>query len=150
MRRLVGVVLAGAILLLPAFSQHTGLQAQTKQTMEGDLALWNVAIRPDKVADWEQFLGKLKEALTKSTAPEAKQQLAGWKVIKVSKPLPDGNIHYIHVINPVMDADYNLLQVMYAVFTDPTEQKALYDMYRGALAANLGIVSGTVAFDLSK
>ena len=150
MRRLFGVVLAGAILMVPAFSQHRGLQAQAKQTMEGDLALWNVAIRPDKTADWDQFLGKLKEALTKSTAPEAKQQLAGWKVIKVSKALPDGNIHYIHVINPVKDADYNLLQVMYTVFTDPTEQKALYDLYRGALAANLGIVSGTVAFDLSK
>ncbi len=68
----------------------------------------------------------------------------------MAKPLPDGNIHYIHVINPVAGADYNLLQVMYAVFTDPTEQKALYDLYRGALAANLGIISGTVAFDLSK
>src|SRR5687768_15231948 len=150
MRRLFGVVLAGAVLMLPAFSQHTSLQAQTKQTMEGDLALWNVAIRPDKTADFDQFLGKLKEALTKSTAPEAKQQLAGWKVIKVAKPLPDGNIHYIHVINPVAGADYNLLQVMYTVFTDPTEQKALYDLYRGALASNLGIISGTVAFDLSK
>ena len=150
MRRLFGVVLAGAVLMLPAFSLHTGLQAQTKQTMEGDLALWNVAIRPDKTADFDQFLGKLKEALTKSTAPEAKQQLAGWKVIKVAKPLPDGNIHYIHVINPVAGADYNLLQVMYTVFTDPTEQKALYDLYRGALASNLGIISGTVAFDLSK
>jgi hypothetical protein len=150
MRRLFGVLLAGAVLMLPAFSQHTSLQAQTKQTMEGDLALWNVAIRPDKTADFDQFLGKLKEALTKSTAPEAKQQLAGWKVIKVAKPLPDGNIHYIHVINPVAGADYNLLQVMYTVFTDPTEQKALYDLYRGALASNLGIISGTVAFDLSK
>ena len=110
MRRLFGVVLAGAVLMLPAFSQHTSLQAQTKQTMEGDLALWNVAIRPDKTADFDQFLGKLKEALTKSTAPEAKQQLAGWKVIKVAKPLPDGNIHYIHVINPVAGADYIALQ----------------------------------------
>ena len=150
MRRLFGVLLAGAVLMLPAFSQHASLQAQTKQTMEGDLALWNVAIRPDKTADFEQFLGKLKEALTKSTAPEAKQQLAGWKVIKVAKPLPDGNIHYIHVITPVAGADYNMLQVMYTVFTDPTEQKALYDLYRGALASNLGIISGTVAFDLSK
>ncbi len=150
MRRLFGVVLAAGVLILPAFSQHTTLQAQAKQTMEGDLALWNVAIRPDKTADFEQFLGKLKEALTKSTAPEAKQQLAGWKVIKVAKPLPDGNIHYIHVITPVAGADYNLLQVMYTVFTDPTEQKALYDLYRGALASNLGIISGTVAFDLAK
>jgi hypothetical protein len=152
MRRLFGGLLAGAVLMLPAFSQHAGVLAQAPQklTMEGDVALWNVAIRPDKTADFEQFMGKLKEALTKSTAPEAKAQLAGWKLVKMSKALPDGNIHYVHMITPVAGADYNLLQVMYTVFTDPTEQKALYDQYRGALAGNLGIASGTIAADLSK
>jgi hypothetical protein len=39
---------------------------------------------------------------------------------------------------------------MYAVFTDPAEQKALYDLYAGSLAQNLGISSGKVAADLSK
>jgi hypothetical protein len=150
MRRLIGVCVAGAILMLPAFVQQAGVLAQEKTTFEGDIALLNHAVRPDKTADYEQFLGKLKEALTKSTAPEAKQQLAGWKVMKMPKPLQDGNAHYIHVINPVPGADYNFLQVMYTVFTDPTEQKALYDQYRGALAGNLGLQSGTVVFDMSK
>jgi hypothetical protein len=152
MRRLFGGVLAGAILMLPAFSQHAGVLAQAPQklTMEGDIALWNVAIRPDKTADFEQVMGKLKVALAKSATPEAKQQLAGWRLMKVAKPLPDGNIHYVHVITPVAGADYNLLQVLYTVFTDPAEQKTLYDLYRGAFAANLGIVSGVVTMDLSK
>jgi hypothetical protein len=152
MRRLSGVLLAGAILMVPAFSQSAAMHAQAPQklTMEGDLALWSVAIRPDKTADYEQIIGKVKEALTKSTAPEAKQQLAGWKVIKMSKAMPDGNLIYTHVITPVAGADYNILQVLYATFTDPTEQKNLYDLYRGAFAANLGISSGTVAADLSK
>ena len=152
MRRLSGVVLAGAILMVPAFSQSAAMHAQAPQklTMEGDLALWSVAIRPDKTADYEQIIGKVKEALTKSTAPEAKQQLAGWKVIKMSKPMPDGNLIYTHVITPVPGADYNILQVLYATFTDPAEQKNLYDLYRGAFAANLGISSGTIAADLSK
>jgi hypothetical protein len=152
MRRLSGVVLAGAILMLPAFSQIAGVQAQAPQklTMEGDLALLSVAIRPDKTADYEKILGKVKEALTKSTAPEAKQQLAGWKVIKGLKPMPDGNVVYTHVITPVPGADYNILQVLYATFTDPAEQKELYDMYRGAFAQNLGLSSGTIAVDLSK
>ena len=152
MRRLSGVVLAGAILMLPAFSQNAGVQAQAPQklTMEGDLALWSVAIRPDKTADFEKIMGKIKEALSKSEAAEAKQQLAGWRVVKMSKPMPDGNIIYTHVITPVPGADYNILQVLYATFKDPAEQKELYDMYRGAFAANLGISSGTVAADLSK
>ena len=152
MRRLSGVVLAGAILILPAFAHNAGVQAQAPQklTMEGDLALLSVAIRPDKGADYEKILGKVKEALTKSTAPEAKQQLAGWKVIKGSKPMPDGNLVYTHVITPVPGADYNILQVLYATFTDPAEQKELYEMYRGAFAANLGLSTGTTAVDLSK
>jgi len=155
MRRLSGVVLAGALLMMPAFSQHGVVEAAQqaapqKFTMEGDLALWSVAIRPDKTADYEQILGKVKEVLTKAATPEAKQQLAGWRVIKMSKPMPDGNIVYTHVITPVAGADYNILQVLYASITDPTEQKTLYDLYRGAFAANLGVSNGAVAADLSK
>ena len=152
MRRLFGVGLAGAILMLPAFSQHAGVLAQAPQKllMEGDVALWSVAIKPDKTADFEQFLGKLKEALSKSETPEAKAQLAGWRVVKMSAAMPDGNIVYTHVITPVNGADYNLLQIMYAVFKDPAEQKTLYDLYAGSLARNLGISSGKVAADLSK
>ena len=40
--------------------------------------------------------------------------------------------------------------VLYGTFKDPVEQKELYEMYRGAFAANLGISSGSVAYDLSK
>jgi len=150
MRRLSGVVLAGALVLLPAFSQNLGVHAQQKLTMDGDLALLSVAIRPDKTGDYEKILLKVKEALTKSTAPEAKQQLAGWKVVKGLKPMPDGNVVYTHVITPVPGADYNILQVLYATFTDPAEQKELYELYRGAFASNLGLSAGTVAVDLAK
>jgi hypothetical protein len=152
MRRLSGVVLAGAILMSPALSHNAGVSAQAPQkfTMEGDLSLWSVAIRPDKTADYEKILAKVKEALTKSPMPEAKQQLAGWKVMKMAKAMPDGNIIYTHVITPVAGADYNILQVLYATFTDPVEQKELYDMYRGAFAANLGASGGMIVADLSK
>jgi len=152
MRRLSGVLLASAILLLPALSQNAmaAQQAPQKFTLDGDLAVWSVSIRPDKTADYEQVLGKVKEALAKSQAPEAKQQLAGWRVVKAAKPMPDGNILYQHVIQPVAGADYNILQVLYGTFTDPTEQKTLYDLYRGAFVGNLGISSGTVVADMSK
>jgi hypothetical protein len=139
------------MLLLPALSTSAQeQQAPQKFTMEGDIALWSVSIRPDKTADYEQVLAKVKEALQKSQAPEAKQQLAGWKVIKAAKPMPDGNIVYTHVISPVPGADYNILQVLYATFTDPTEQKNLYELYRGAFVGNLGLASGSIVADLSK
>jgi hypothetical protein len=152
MRRLSGVLFAGALLLLPAFSQNA-LAAQAapqKFTLDGDLALWSVSIRPDKAADYEKVLGKVKEALQKSASPEAKQQMAGWRVIKGMKPMQDGNIVYTHIITPVPGADYAVLQLLYAAFPDPAEQKTLYDQYRGAFVGNLGVSTGTIVVDLSK
>jgi hypothetical protein len=153
MRRLSGVLLAGAILVLPAFSQSAFAQAAAapqKFTMDGDLALWSVAINADKSADYEKILARVKEVLSKSPAPEAKQQLAGWRVMKMAKPMADGKIIYTHVITPVPGADYNILQVLYTTVTDPTEQKALYDMYRGAFASNLSLASGSIVVDMAK
>jgi hypothetical protein len=153
MRRLSGVILAGAILLLPALAPSVVAAQQAappKFTLDGDIALWSVSIRPDKTADYEQVLNRVKEALQKSEAPEAKQQLAGWRVIKAAKPMPDGNIVYTHVITPVAGADYNLLQVAYATITDPMQQKELYDLYRGAFVSNIGLASGTVVADFAK
>ena len=64
MRRLFGVVLAGAILMLPAFSQHASAAGPGRsRRWKATWRCWNVAIRPDKTADYEQVLGKLKEAL---------------------------------------------------------------------------------------
>ena len=154
MRRLFGLLLAGAIMLLPALSQsHGSAHAQAapqKLTFQGDIALWSVAIKPDKTADFEQVIAKLKEALAKSERPETKQQAAGWKVMKGVK-LPDGNIIYTHVIHPVVpDVDYTVMALIYEVFKDPAEQLAIFELYKGAFAANLGANVGTIAADLGK
>ena len=149
MRRLSGVLLAGAILILPAFSQPAS--AQTKPfTMDGELALLSVAINGDKTADYEKVLAKVKEVLAKQDSPEAKRQIAGWKVMKMTKPMPDGKVVYTHVITPVPGADYAIMQILYAGVADPTEQKALYELYRGAFAANLSLASGAIVADMAK
>lgn len=149
MGRLSGMLLAGALVLVPAFSQgHAGAQeaapqAAPKLTFEGDTALWTVAIKPDKTADFEKIVGKLHEGLNKSDKPERKQQAAGWKVMKLAKPLPDGNIAYVHIINPVVPgADYTVMQALYEMF--PDERQALYEMYRGAFAQNLSLAVGNM------
>lgn len=160
MRRFSPLVLAGLLMLLPAHSraaQDTAQQpaqqaaAAQKLTFEGDTALWSVAIRPDKTADFEQVLGKLREALNKSEKPEAKQQAAGWKVVRGAKPMPDGNVVYTHIIHPVVPgADYTVMQILYDAFPDPTERTNLYNLYRGAFAQNLGASVGNVVADLGK
>jgi len=154
MRRLFGLFLVGAIVLLPVFSQDQrsvhAQQPPQKLTFQGDIALWSIAIKPDKTADFEQVMTRVKEALAKSERAEAKQQAAGWKVMKGIK-LPDGNIIYTHVIHPVVpDADYTLMTLIYEVFKDPAEQLKIYNLYRDAFGANLGVNMGAVAVDLSK
>lgn len=150
MRRLSGVILAGAILLLPAFSPGGGnvhaQQAPQKTTFTGDMVLWAFAVAPDKTGDYDEVVAKLKEALAKSERPEAQQQLAGWKVMKNATPQPTGEVVYIHVISPVVrEADYSITNIVYEVFKDPAEQTAFYEKYRGAVKAALFLIQGPVA-----
>ena len=150
MRRLSGLLLAGAMLVLPVFSHSAFAQAAPQKfTINGEVAILSVAVKSDKTADYEKVLAKLKEVLTTST-PEAKQQAAGWKVVKSGQPLADGTTIYMHIINPVPGADYSVLQSIYAVVKDPAEQKALYDLYVGAGAKNLSLGTGAVVADFSK
>lgn len=158
MRRLSGMLLIGALILLPAFAQghladsaRVSAQAAQKLTFDGDTALWIVAIKPDKTADFEQLMGKVKEALQKSDKAERKAQAAGWKLVKAPKPGADGNITYMHVIAPVVkDADYGILPILYEANADPTAQRALYDQYRAALAGTLGQAPYQTVLDLGK
>jgi len=141
-------------LCAPAFAQEPAATAQPaappKMTFNGDVVLWAVTVNADKAADFEQVMSKTKAALAKLDSPEAKQQLAGWKVIKNTAPQPDGSLLYVHVINVVKDADYSLTNIYYKAFTDPAEQKAFYDMYRGALKSTLFQIQAPVVADMSK
>ena len=152
MRRLSGVLLAGAVLILPAFSQSAFAQAPPqKTTYTGDLVLAAYVVNADKVADYEKVIATLKDSLSKSPRPEAKQQLAGWKIIKNSANQPDGSALYVHVITPVVkDADYSITNLVYEVVKDPAEQKVFYDLYRGALKQALFVIQGPVTADFSK
>ena len=117
-------------------------------TFDGDVTLWTVAIKPDKTQSFEQIMAKVGAALARSTDPARQRQAAGWKVMKIEKPLPDGNVAYVHVINPVVrDADYTVMQILYDAF--PDERQALYESYRDAFAANLSLATGPVAVDLA-
>ena len=153
MRRLSAVLLAGAILVMPAFSpSHGAVQAQAqKLTFDGDAVIWMVTVKPDKTADFEAVMAALKDALAKSPNPEAQAQAAGWKVLKSARPQPDGTIVYTHLINPVVKgADYSVMQNIYATVTDPTEQRALFDKYAGSFGANLMQVPLATVIDLGK
>ena len=139
-------LIAGAGLTVAA---QNGAPEHQKLTFEGDTALWTMAIKPDKTADFERVMSKMREALLKSPDPARKQQATGWKVMRMTQPLSDGTIAYVHIVHPVVkDADYTIMQTLYETF--PDERQALYEMYRGAFAKNVSLATGTITVDLSR
>jgi hypothetical protein len=117
--------------------------AHQKLTFDGDTALWTVAIKPDKTADFEQIMKRVHEALMKSSDAQRQKMAAGWKAMRISKPLADGNIAYVHIVHPVVSgADYTIMQILYEAF--PDERQSLYELYRNAFAQNLSLATGTI------
>jgi hypothetical protein len=106
-------------------------------------------IKPDKTADFEAVIGKLKEALQKSAKPERKQQAASWKVFKSPDPAAGGNVLYVFMIDPsVKGADYTVSNILAEGF--PAEVQALYKQYADAYASGQNFVNLSLVSDLGK
>jgi hypothetical protein len=106
-------------------------------------------IKPDKTADFEEVMGKLKEALQKSAKPERKTQAASWKVYKSPDPAAGGNVLYVFLIDPaVKDADYTVSTILAEAF--PQEVQALYTKYAAAYASGQNFVNLAIVADLGK
>jgi hypothetical protein len=135
-------IIFGLVTIPVASGQDAPAPAPPKLTFQGDTALWSVAILPEKTADFEQVMRHLHDALAHSSQPARQQQANGWKVVRLSTPLPDGNVVYVHVVHPVVPgADYTVMQILYDEM--PDRRQELYDLYRGAFAKNLSLAMGT-------
>lgn len=107
-------------------------------------------IKADKSADFEQVIGKLKEALQKSQKPERKQQATSWKVFKSPEPAAGGNSLYVFIIDPsVKGADYTVSTILAEAFP-PDQVNALYKQYAEAYATGQNFVNLTLVSDLGK
>jgi hypothetical protein len=123
--------------------------APTTRTFAGDGGLVLNFIKPDKTADFEAVVAKLKEALQKSPKPERKQQAASWKVFKSPDPAAGGNVLYVFVIDPsIKGADYTVSNILAEAF--PTEVQALYKQYAEAYASGQNFVNLSLVSDLGK
>ena len=90
LRRIVFGFVVGALSATTAFAQAApapapapaaaAQAAPSVRTFASDGGMVLNFIKPDKTADFEAVIGKLKEALQKSAKPDRKQQAASWKV----------------------------------------------------------------------
>ena len=69
----MGVALSAVMVAAPAFAQDAAPAAPVL-ALDGDAATITVLIKPDKTAEFEAVLAKVKEALGKSEKAERKQQ----------------------------------------------------------------------------
>ncbi len=121
----------------PASGQQT---APPARTFAADAGMVFNPIKPDKTADFESVMGKLKEALQKSTDENRKKQAAGWKVFKAVEPGPNGSVLYIFIMDPaVKGADYTVSKILAEVF--PTEVQDLYKKFSDAYAGGQNYVN---------
>ena len=148
----VGVL---AALLSASVASAQGAPAQGAQPAANTRVFPNDAgmvlnfIKPDKTADFEMIMGKLKEALAKSENPQRKQQAAGWKVFKSADKAGE-NFLYVYVINPsVKGADYQVSNIIAEAFP-PAEANDILKKYADAFAQGMNIVNLNLIQDLAK
>ena len=147
---LVAGVLSATI--MHAQQQPPAQQAQaapTTRTFPNYAAMVLNFIKPDKTADYESVIAKLKEALAKSEKPQRKEQARGWKVFKSPDPAQGGNSLYVFIIDPpVKGADYTVSNILAEAF--PTEVNDLYKKYGESYATGMNFVNLSLVADLGK
>ena len=153
LRRIVFGLVVGALSETTAFAQAApaaaAQAAPTARLFASDAGMVLNFIKPDKTADFEAVMGKLKEALSKSEKPERKQQAASWKVFKSPDPAAGGNVLYVFMIDPaVKGADYTVSTILAEAF--PTEVQALYKQYAEAYASGQNFVNLSLVSNLAK
>jgi hypothetical protein len=105
--------------------QQQQQQATPGRSFTSDAGMFFNQIKPDKTADFERIMGRVKEALAKSSDPVRKQQAASWKVFKSVEAGPGGNVLYLWVMDPaVKGADYTITKILAEAF--PSEVQELY------------------------
>jgi hypothetical protein len=134
-----GLAQAAAAPQAPAAPAQAAPPPQSR-VFTGDVGVMYNVIKPDKTADFEMVLGKLKEALAKSEKPERKAQAAGWRVFKQADPMANGNMLYIFMIDPVVkDADYTVSRILSEVF--PAEVQELFKVYSACFAGGVTLAN---------
>jgi hypothetical protein len=91
-----------------------------------DAVVWFYAVKGDSATKFEEFFGRVKEAMAKSPNAERKAQAAGMRLMKSTSPAADGTINYVLLVSPIAKGqEYSPGMLLFEVF--PTEAKTLVD-----------------------
>jgi hypothetical protein len=93
-----------------------------------------VAIKADKVADFELAIRTLQEKLAADSEPDRRAIAEGWRVFKAAEPDDKGNVVYVHLLLPAKPGfDYRPSLLLDELLNSAPPE--LLSKYRDAFAA---------------
>jgi hypothetical protein len=130
----------------PAPQQAAPAPEKPALSFSNDAGLIIFYIKPDKTADFEGLMTKLKEGLAKIESPEAKQQAASMKLFKAPVAAGATVAIYVMMSDPaVKNIEYWFLPILYKAF--PADGQALLKTWQDAKAAT---PASPTIFDLTQ
>jgi hypothetical protein len=140
-RLMVRNAFAVATLLIGAQSasaqQPAAPAAPPPRQFNGAGGLILIYVQPDKTAQFEGAMQKVKEGLLKSEKPERKEQAASWKLFKAGAGAA-GQVYVMTMVPSVKNVDYAIGAIL--TDTQPQEARAIFDAYAGSLSPTQGQV----------
>ena len=134
----------------PALPMQQSTTAPAARVFGSETGLVLNFIKPDKTADFEAVIAKVKEALQNSSNAQRQQQAASWKVYKSPDPGPAGSVLYVYIVDPVVKgADYAVTTILAEAFS-ADELIVLNKRYSEAYATGQNIVNLNLVSDLGK
>ena len=97
----------------PSGQDKPAAQADDGLTFTVDSVTMFFQVAEPAAADFEAFMGKVKEVLTKSEKPERKSQAASWKMLVKLDAATNGILTYIWILDPVAKGvSYDLFKIL--------------------------------------
>jgi len=123
--------------------------ASPRRVFASDAGMILNTIKPDRTADFELVVERVKAALLQSSDGTRKQQSAGWRVYKALEPGANNSVLYVFWLDPVVKgADYTVSKILYEAF--PTEAQELYHKFSGSYSGGQTLVNLQLLSNLGK
>jgi hypothetical protein len=104
-----------------------------------DAGLMVKFVRPERAADFEATVARLKQAFDRSSTSTQRRQADGWRVFKASERATNGDLVYVFLFDPVVQqADYTTSRILARAF--PAEAASLYRRYAAASSGDQAVL----------
>ena len=86
---------------------------------------------PTKVAEFEKFLGYVRDALAKTADVTLRGQAKGWKFFKVAEPGPNNDVLYALVMDPAVPCvDYGFGPLLQSAISDDAKLQEVWALLK--------------------